>query len=244
MLSDKRVLHILNTALVVLLCVGLFLPGAGGRIFAAVLLPLAAVGYHFLVKKRFPPSIYYRQVTALVAVMGVLYVSLQFVSGLYFGLGRTALSFGIDWALDIVSIVLAVFGIEYIRYIIAPRRDFIPSAAVYLASVAVEMLLFAKIDAIASFGDFMQAFGMTLVPAIVSNLVFQYISAGYTWRPVVAYRLITLLYPFFIPRIPLMSDSLQATVRLLFPLLLFAFIESLYGRKRKYAVKRNKVFEK
>lgn len=239
---DRKILHITNISLFALLLVGFFLPSSGSRIYVAVLLPTAAVVIHFLLKKRTAPSFYYRQVTGLMAVMGVFYVSLQFVAGIYFGLGHSVKFSGVTLFLEIIPIILGVLAIEYLRSIIIVHKGFIHAALIYVISVMADVLIFANVSSVDSFNELMDVFGITLMPAIIANLVYQYISKRYTWKPNVIYRLIVVLQPYFIPRIPLMSTSLQAIIKLLFPLLIFAFIDGLYEKKRKYALVKHNVF--
>ena len=238
---DRTKLHITAVLLFALLTVGIILPSSGSRIFAAILLSTAAVVFAFLLKKRTAPSVYYRQVMGLMAVMGIFYVSLRFIAGIYFGLGYTASLTGVTLFMEVIPIILGIIAIEYIRSIVLSYSRPFASAFVYLASVVADILLFAELGDITTFNKFMDVFGITLMPAIVSNLVYQYIAKRYTWKPNVIYRLVITLQPYFIPRIPLMSNSLQAIVKLLFPLLIFAFIDGLYEKKRKYALVKHSV---
>ena len=82
--------------------------------------------------------------------------------------------------------------------------------------------------------------GLTVFPAIVANLLYHYLTKRYGMLPNTVYRLVLTLYAYVLPIRVAIPDSLLALARLLLPIAVFLFIDSLYEKKRRYALVKNK----
>ena len=236
MLRDRKILYISTLSLFALLLLGLLMPSGGGRIYAAILLPLAAIVFSFLLKKRGIPSYNSRQVLGIMAMIGVFYFALQMIAGVFFGLGHTASYYGNDLLRYVVTYSSIIISVEVIRYVVLSQEKKLANASFYLSSVLAEVMMLEDKIEVERFNELMDFLGITLLPAIVANLLYNYLSSRYGRYPNMAYRLIVSLYPFFFARIPLMSQSLHSLVRLIFPILVFWFVDMLYEKRRRYAL--------
>ena len=212
------------------------MPSGGGRVYAAILLPIAAGVISFLIKKRGIPSYNSRQVLGLMAMIGAFYFALQMIAGVIFGLGYSKSYHGVELLRYVISYSLIIISVEVLRYVILSQGKKLANASFYISSVLAEILMVEDKIEIATFNELMDFLGITLMPAIVANLLYSYISAHYGRYPNMAYRLIVSLYPFFVARIPLMSKSIHALVGIIFPILVYSFIDMLYGKTRRYAI--------
>ena len=88
MTRDRKILYSVSASLFVILLLLLTLPISGSRYIAAILLPLAAVAVPFLIKKRPIYSIFKKQVLMIMALSGVLYVIVYYLTGLNFKVAR------------------------------------------------------------------------------------------------------------------------------------------------------------
>jgi signal peptidase I len=73
-------------------------------------------------------------------------------------------------------------------------------------------------------------------PAVTSNVLYHYLARRYGKYPNISYRLITTLFPYIIPYTSQLSPALYSFARLVIPLIIYWFIDSLYERKRRYAL--------
>jgi signal peptidase len=94
------------------------------------------------------------------------------------------------------------------------------------------------VSGIKSFEDFMSLTALTVFPAVIANLVYNYLSVRYGALPNIAYRLITTLYLYIIPFRPNMPDAILAFVNLITPIIIYVFIDTLYEKRRRYALKK------
>ena len=67
-------------------------------------------------------------------------------------------------------------------------------------------------------------------------LVYNYLSKRYGFVPNLIYRILTVLVFYFIPYGSGISDSLVAFINVIIPIGIYYFIDSLYERKRRYAL--------
>lgn len=78
------------------------------------------------------------------------------------------------------------------------------------------------------------------MPAVLSNCLYHYLSKRYGIYPNLAYRLITTLHAYLLPISPGISDSLLNLFRILIPIAIYFFIDALFEKKRRYALKKTK----
>lgn len=245
-MTDKRVLHISSASVFVVLLLALVTPlGTSGRIIASVLLLPAAVLVFFFVKKRGILSINRHQVLLVITVIALVYLMLLYLSGLYFGFYRNPYRFNLTNILRfILPISVIIVSSEIIRYVIVAQNDRTANALCYLSCVMADMLVCSNIPAVTSFNRFMDLVAMTFFPALISNLLYNYLSKRYGMYPNIVFRLLTTLYAYIIPISVNISDSLLSFINILLPLAIFLFIDSLYEKKRHYALLKKHRFSK
>lgn len=242
MSADKKALHIINsTIFTVLLAVLIFSVSISGRIIAAILLlPLTFLTL-FFIKKRSILSINKKEVLLLLSVIAAVYLVLYYLTGLAFGFYKSVYGLKLDVALRfIIPISAIIVTTELIRSVIRAQDNRFADVLCYVSCVIAELLIHSDISDIHSFNTFMEFAGLAFFPAIISNLLYHYLSKRYGPYPNIVYRLITTLYLYIIPYLPAMSNALFAFLNLIVPILVYEFIDVLYEKKRpKAAAKKN-----
>lgn len=235
--TDRKVLYAISgTSLVTLLAV-LAVSGSSGRILAAILLLPQAAAHAVFIKKRNILSINKRQVLLLMTVTGVLYLVLYYFTGLYFGFSKTGYKLNLHGTLNfLLPITGIILTSEIIRRVIRAQNSRLADVLSYLTCVGGEILIYSGISGVQIFNQFMDLVSLSLFPALVSNLLYHYLSKRYGAAPNMAYRLLTTLYAYSFPYRPAMPDSLFAFVNLIVPLLIYGFIDLLFEKKRRYAL--------
>lgn len=238
MTKDKRTVITFSLFFAAILLTVLLIPIEGGRIIAAILLPLLALLTHTFVRKRAIHSMFYKQVLLILAVSGLLYVMLYYLTGLSFGFGRSMLV-GVktvwEYILPITSIIIST---EVIRSIMTAQNTRLGNALAFIGCVLAEIIALGDTERIFSFNLFMDLLGLVIFPAVTGNVFYHFISKRYGMYPNIAYRLITSLYLYVFKYVPAAPPAILAFVKLIVPLILFAFIDALYTKKVRYARKR------
>jgi len=237
--SDRKVLYIFSLALSVALLASLFIPGAYVRAATAVwLLPAWALMAYFI-KKRAVHSMFKRQVLLIISVIGLIYLMVLYLSGLSFGFGEPTVPLNFYYFFVFVLPIAAIIVFtELIRGVIAAQRNRLASALMLLSGVLGELVIAAGLSGTIDFSRFMELVGLFLFPAVVSNLVYNYLAVRYGVLPSMVLRLMLSLYPYLIPVIPLVPDALLAFSKLILPLIVYGFIDVLFEKKKRVALQR------
>lgn len=237
-MRDRKILHIISVVFLAVPLLSLVLPSvSGGRMLLGILLPLLAACTWFLVKKRSALSLEKRTVTLLLGVIGAVLVMLYYVSGIWFGFGKSG--YGLHTTVGLrmfFSTLLVILSAELIRMIIRMQNSKVADVLSYLACLAAEVAISPSVTRHITFGNFMDLVGIALFPAVVANLLYHYLSKRYGMWPGVVYQCITSLYVFVIPYRSGMPDPLYAFITLVVPFLIYEFVHNVFEAKRRYAM--------
>lgn len=238
MTVDRKKLYIISSVTLAVLLITLFAPMGSGRIIAAIsLLPLAIIAC-MMIKKRLALSMNAKQVLLLIGVIGLLYFVFYYVSGLRFGFTKTG--YGINKP-DILFLYIIPIGViivcnELIRHVLCVQGEKYGSVFAFFISLCADVLVLATIPAITNMSTFMDVVGLTLLPGLLGNLLFNYLSKRYGIWPNIVYKGFTVWAFYLIPYGSGISNSLLGFINLVCPIFIFLFIDSLYEKKRKYAL--------
>ena len=239
MSKDKKVLYILSLITFAALLTALFVDIGSSKIVTAILLlPITPI-VMFLIKKRNSLSINKREVLLISAVVGVIYVILTQMTGLYFGFYKNPYFVNADIFLRMVlPLTVIIVAAEMIRYVFLAQKNAFASFITFLSCVLIEILMFSNVAGITTFNRFMDLVGLTLFPALSANIYYHYISKKYGMLPNIAFRIITTLYVYFVPYAAAIPDALSACIKIVLPILMLAFFSALYEKQKKVARKR------
>ena len=240
-MTDKKVVNIFSASVFAALLIILLIPfGESGRIVAATLLLPTSILAHYFIKKRNMLSINKRHIFFIALAFALVYVMLYYLSGLRFGFysnlyGLTATNF----FKFLLPIAVIIFSTELFRFIIYAQPGKAARILCYFSCVFADILIVSTISNVTTFSRFMSVVAGAFFPAILNNLLFNYLSVRYGFYPNLTYRLITVLHSYIFPITSGISASLLNFVRLLAPIIVFLFIDSLYEKKRRYALRGN-----
>lgn len=240
-MADKKKLHIISAlSLAVLLIIFIIPFETAGRIIAAIAFTATAVATCILVKKRAILSMKKHQVLMIMVVITVVYLMLFYLTGLKFGFTKNPYALNVRLIFErAIPISLIIVSSEIFRSVIRAQNDKAADRLSYFVCVLLEMIACATASvAISSFNRFMELVAQTMFPALVANLLYHYLSKRYGVLPNMVFRLGTAIYLYLIPFTPAMAESLHSFVKLLLPIGIFIFIDALYERKRRYALKK------
>lgn len=235
MTKDKKILYLSTFGLFILSLLSLLLPFNESKIIiASIIVPLTFFICYFI-KKRNILSINKRQVLLLVVVIALVYLMLLYVSGIRFGFYKSTPLSWLSFIKIIIPVSATIVASEVIRRVLLAQNNKVVNVFTYISCVLIETVLFATIHGINTFNMFMDFMGLTLIPAITANILYNYLSKRYGAYPNMFFRILLTLYPYFIPFVPSTPDSLVSFVKLILPLIIYVFIDVLYEKKKKFA---------
>ncbi|MBE6667820.1 MAG: signal peptidase I [Ruminococcaceae bacterium] len=239
MLSDRRMLYIISSSALAVLLLGLFMPSTAGRIFCAAVIAVFAALAFFFIRKRSILSINKNTVILLISVIGLLYLMFYYLSGLKFGFYRSGYKFSFYYILRFfIPISLIIAASEIFRWVIRAQNKKLADVISYLVCVITEVLIYGSATSAKGFIAFVDFWAIAVFPALVSNVLYHYLSKRYGPVPNLIYRAIITLYIYIIPVVPAMPKSLLAFLNLIIPLVIYWFLDILFEKKKKNALEK------
>ena len=245
-MTDKRRVRISSAVVFAVLLIAFILPfGESGRIVAAFLLLPVAVIIPLLIKKRNILSIDKNQVLLILTIIALLYVMICYLTVFKFGFYKNPYQLNLSNFFKFFLPIAAIITFsEVIRYVFMAQNDKMASVFCYLSCVVADMLICSNLPAVTSMTKFMDLVAGAFFPAIVSNLLYNYLSKRYGIYPNLVFRAITVLYVYTFSILPAISDAILGFVNIISPIAIYLFIDALYEKKRKYALGNVSVFRK
>ena len=236
--GDKKIFPLAFIILAALLSI-LLMATRNGKIITAVFMAIAAVAVFLLLKRRLPLSINKREVLLLTSVIAALFVILVLFSGLWFGFYKNPYFMKTNTLLTVaLPIAVIIIATEIIRYVFISQKNGFISAVIFVSCVIAEALTALTIPEITSFNRFMDLVGLTLFPAILSNIFYHYSAKRFGVLPNIAFRMIIVLYVYFTPTASGMSEALLSCLKMILPIIMLMLVSAMYEKKQKKIPKK------
>ena len=232
--KDTKLLYAVSSINLAIILLSFFIDLGSSRIVTACLLLLLTPATLLLIRRRKALSINKKEVLLILGAIGGIYAVLQHMTGMYFGYYKNPYFISqyvlLAYVLPILAII--IFS-ELIRSVLLSQENRAVNVLSFLTCTVSEVLIFAKFADIFNYNYFMDLVGLTLFPALCGNLLYHFIAKKYGCLPNIVYRVLTVLYVYFVPRVSAVSDALMAVIKMVVPLLALALISALYEKKKK-----------
>ncbi|MBE6694141.1 MAG: signal peptidase I [Ruminococcaceae bacterium] len=236
---DKKILYFVSSLITVVLLSLQFVPSSHIRIVSAIVILALCIITVRSVRKR---AIYSKNKDMAFLIVGVgtlLYLVLYYLSGLSLGFYKSPTPLTLNSLLTcILPISVIIITVEIVRGVLRAQNSKLVDILSYVGGVLSEIVIFGSAADVESFNQFMDFVGLIIFPALISNVLFHYVSKLYGFMPNIVYRLLITLYPYFIFAVPDVADSLQAFSKIIVPVALYLFLHTLYERKVRYASRK------
>jgi len=236
MKRDKLRIYLVELFLIISLLLALFVSNIfEKRVLALIILPIAFLT-KFLVKKKKAMSFYSRQVTLLMTGFGVIYLMVFYLMGIYFGYYKSPTPFGFNTIINfIIPFTIIIVSSEYIRKSLIIQKGKLSMILLTISMVLIDLVIYAGVYDVFKLDDMLTIVGFILFASIACNLLYNYITYRYGSKGVIIYRLLTILYAYFIPYIPDIYIFFRSFLRMLYPYIIYLVLEYTYS-KANYAV--------
>ena len=240
-MTDKKITRIFSVSNLAALLLVLLIPiGESGRIAAAIILLFASVLVPIFVKKRSILSINKNQVLLIMTVIALVYVMVYYLTGIEFGFYSNPYRLTVNnffiFALPIAVIIITS---EIVRSRLLMQGDRLTELLCYFITVISEVLIYSSLYSATTFSRFVDLVVGAFFPALLSNLLYNYLSKRYGVYPVLSYRLISTLHAYLFPVRPGIAESIVSFFKLILPMIIYVFIDALYEKKKRYALGNN-----
>ena len=232
---DKIKLYVLEILLVLVLLLALFVSNVFNRTMLAIILFIFALITEILIKKKKIMSIYKKQVSWLMFGFAVIYIIIFYLIGLYFGYYKSPTNFGIPTMVKFVlPLVVIIVSSEVIRKKIIVQDSRLSKILISISLILVDLFVYSGVYDVTKMDDMLTVLGFILFASIACNLLYNYITIRYSSMGVIIYRMITVLYVYFVPYIPDVYLFFRTFLRMLYPYIMYLILEYTYS-KTNYA---------
>ena len=239
--KSKKVVYAISLIIFAALLAVFFLPLKDSKILTACVLTVLTAVTLFFIRRRATASVSKKEVLMLSAILGILSVVLVQMSGSFFGFYENPYSITSKLILNTVfPLAVIIVTTEIIRNVMLAQNNRFVSFMAFLSCLIAETLTFSNVAGITTFNRFMDLVGLTLFPAISSNIYYHFSSRRYGAFPNIVFRLITTLYIYFIPTETAMSDAVLSIIKLVLPMIMYALVSALFEKKKKKVRQKGK----
>ena len=181
------------------------------------------------------------QVTVLLIILGIIYLSGFYLMGMYFGFNKAIVTLSLkNTYLYIIPVALMVISSEVIRnrflsydLIFRVRTVNVKFSPIvtFISMTIIEALIYLTLHTrLDTFDDYLTILGFVFFSAISCNLLYNYITTRFPIKGIIIYRLITTLYAYIIPIIPDVYVFFRAFLRMVYPYFIYLIISVFYVR--------------
>lgn len=235
MKKDRLRLYILEISLLVVLVLALFVSNIYNKIILALFLSVIAIITKMLIKKKKPMSFYSNQVTWLMVGFGFIYLVVFYLMGIYFKYYKSTTPFGLKTIIYfIIPFTVIVIASETIRKTLIIQKGKLSKVLLTITMVLIDLVIYSGVYNVTNLDDMLTIVGFVLFASIACNLLYNYITYRFGGKGVIVYRLMTILYPYFLPYIPDIYIFFRSFLRMLYPYIIYLVLEYTYA-KSNYA---------
>lgn len=239
--KDKFKVYLLEFGLLVILFFTLLISNVFTKITLSVLLLVYTIVTISFLKKRNILSIHNNKVTLLFLLLALIYLGLFYLSGFYFGFSEASVKFSIWTTFNyIIPYIVIIVTSEILRYIFLSQKVKISKYVAFISMILLDLIIYSQIYDITNLDGFLTILGFIFFASISCNMLYNYVSCRFGYKPVVVYRLITVLYIFLIPVVPDMFIFFRSVLRMLYPYIVYLLLEYSFVRTVKLASARKK----
>ena len=235
MKRDLIRIYIIEILLIVILSLALFVSNVFDKKILALVLVLISALVCYLVKKKKPLSIFDRQVTLLMIGFGIIYIIIFYLMGYYKSTSTFSFYTIYHFILPFVAIIISS---ELLRKRLLMQNGKASKILTFISMVLIDLVIYTGVYDVTKLDDMLTVLGFILFASISCNLLYNYITIRYGSKSVIIYRMITVLYAYFIPYIPDVYLFFRSFLRIIYPYIIYLILEWTYS-KTNYATAYN-----
>ncbi len=237
MKKDKFKIYGLEILLLIILLFALFMPNIFTRISLAIFLFLYTLFVSFMIKKRNITSIYKKDVTITLIILGIIYLGFFYLMGVFVGFYKNVITFKFSTMYKyIIPVSVIIITSEMLRSIfLSQGKAKFSKILTTMSMVLIDLIVYVNIYTINSRESFADIIGFSFFASISCNLLYNYISSRYGNKGIIIYRLITTLYFYVVPIIPDVYIFFRSVFRIIYPYAIYLILDYSF-KKRNIAM--------
>ena len=228
---DKLKVYMLESIISIVFFFTLFVSSTYLRAIIASIVLVSWFVVKKVISKRNTISLYHKQATILLGLLSVVFLLIFYMLGLYFGFGSALIKFDLKTLFIIIipTAIIIIFS-EIIRSIFLTEKSVISKVLTTICMIFIDLALYTNMSQLSTYDGFISIISFSLLASIAGNLLWNYTSKRFGYKPAIVFRLIMTLYEFIIPIIPNVFIYLRCFLRILYPYIIYLILEVLYSK--------------
>ena len=230
---DKVKISVLQLIIFVAVITTFFLSRTYSRVFFAIFIAI----YTYFVKnyynKRHIKKAAYVEANTSLIIFGIIFVLAAYLLGLYFEFVISPYKLGFkSLFINIIPISVIIYCTEVIRYTFLSEKLKVNNVITFIIMFLIDGIILMDSINTGNLNGILAIVGYVMFSSFFSNMLYNHISPKYGYKGIVIYRLITILYSYFIPFVPNIYMFLKSFLGLLYPCIIFLVFERTFDSKR------------
>ena len=242
MKRDNFIMYIIEISLLIFLLCCISFPKTFTKMIIAIVLLVFMIISSKLIKSYKSKSKYNKKVTSLMIIIGLVYLVMIYILGIYTGFYNATVKFSI-WSLIsyIIPYIVIIISVENIRKTILLKEDKKSKIIILIVTVILDVALTTNIYNVKTLSDYYMLIGFIMFASIANNILYNHIIIKYrNSKAIIGYRLITIIYVYLIPIIPNIHILFESIIRIIMPYIIYLILEAMYSKKEKHISQRAK----
>ncbi|MBR3613565.1 MAG: signal peptidase I [Clostridia bacterium] len=229
--KDKIKVYILEFIICIIFFFTLFVSSTYLRTITAVLLVVSFFVIKKLLHKRNIVSVYNKQATMLLMLLGIVFLLIFYALGIYFGYTNSVVKLSLSSLIKIIiPTTVIVIVSEMLRSILLAEKSLLSKILTTICMVLMDLTIYTSINQLKTFDGLVNAISFSLVASISGNLLWNYSSIRFGYKPAIVFRLIMTLYEYIIPVTPNVFTYFRSFLRMIYPYIIYLILEMLYSK--------------
>ena len=185
---------------------------------------------------------YVKDIIYEIIIFLIIFFILFYIAGIITGFAKTENYYTVYGVFNfILPLILSIILREILRYMMLKKIE----GSKLLQITTYLLFVFLEVTTIVYYSDFKSGYetfsfvALTLLPAIVNNIVFNYISYKVGYKPVIIYSLVMALYMYLLPIVPDPNEYIMSIIRIVIPLIFLNKIYNLFQKEKDEDIETN-----
>ena len=226
MSKDKARICLLEILIIVLLVACTLSGLIKNKLFTAGLATIIAISLSYLLQRKPILKVNRKKIRIIMIIFGILYIALFYTVGIYTGFYHQTYKLGLKTLLNyIIPITIIIVSTEQIRSKLLLNESILSKSLIVIITTIIDSSLYLNAYGFSNLDSFLGLIGFVVFSSIANNILFNYMNPKYGKEPIIIYKCITSLYIYFLPIAPDVYIYFRAFVRMIYPLLIYGYVE-------------------
>ena len=200
--------------------------------FFVVILVLVLLYLYFLIGKKRVKFYHEKEVNALMFILGIVYLILFYLLGLYFGFYHSVIKLSLKNIFVYVIPLIFICGItEAIRSFFISRKNKLLIIVGMISLILLDISIYHNTGIDYDLSGILNFVGYNVLTTISFHLLYYYICKNYGYKANILFKIIINVYPYIISIIPNVYIFIRILLKIVSCFIIYYLLDYLYAKR-------------